>query len=183
MLYFTFSFLILLCQYCTEHGCLLVDESNEFFLLFHFFTSQAVEVVAKALSMTHDSLEAWESLHVWCSSSFTGEESFVDVRHKLLDYVEDITDYLSFIMDIPFLNDFLCIVHASLPRFIVVTLIMSLAVFKNFCYDNKVLSVENECTNRDEITGGEDAPSDPVVTKEQEEAEVEWKDTFYKRSG
>jgi len=26
-------------------------------------------------------------------------------------------------------------------------------------------------------------PIDPVVTKEQEEAEVEWKDTFYKRSG
>ncbi len=43
----------------------------------------------------------------------------MDVRHKLSDYVEDITDYLSFIMDIPFLNDLLCIVHASLPWFIV----------------------------------------------------------------
>jgi hypothetical protein len=168
-------------KYCTHRGCLLVDATEELFRLFHFYVVKSAEYVTKTLMRKNCSLDQWESLSKWCSCSFTGDENFADVKEKLRGDVEDIRQYLDFILQIPFLQNLIRDVLRREKQYVCVTFIMSFAAFKNFCKNNNLARVE-EISGQDateDATDYEESTHQRELTTEQKEAEAAWRETFY----
>jgi hypothetical protein len=142
---------------------------------------KSAEYVTKTLMRKNCSLDQWETLSKWCSCSFTGDENFADVKEKLRGDVEDIRQYLDFILQIPFLQDLIRDVLCREKQYVCVTFIMSFAAFKNFCKNNNLARVE-EISGQDateDATDYEESTHQRELTTEQKEAEAAWRETFY----
>jgi hypothetical protein len=146
---------------------------------------KCAEYVTKTLMRKNCSLDQWETLSKWCSCSFTGDENFEDVKEKLRGDVENIRQYLDFILQIPFLHNLIRdVLHREKHRekqYVCVTFIMSFAAFKNFCKNNNLACVE-EISGQDtteDATDYEESTHQRELTTEQKEVEAAWRETFY----
>jgi hypothetical protein len=96
-------------QYCTQRGCLLVDETDELFIMFHWTMHNAIQIVfSETLTFDDQGMQVSNtSLQHWSSCSFTGEDTFLEVMDKLGNSVVTIAHYVQFCLDILFISDFM----------------------------------------------------------------------------
>ncbi len=160
---------------------MLVDSTDELFNYFPLFIHDRVKGIVRAMHSRQLPISTFGNLAFWYTCDFTGEENFSQVQLKLSDYVQDIRDYLAFILDIPFLNDLLRVADASTNKYVCVTLVMSVQTFKRFCLENALPDIDeyNNLGNEANRNPGSEAAEDAVLSEEQVEAEVAWKDAFY----
>jgi hypothetical protein len=94
--------------YYTGHGCLLVDESELLFLMFHWYVTKAVRWLAKRVLAGNDNTSTNDQLLQWCSCNFTGEEKFLEGITKLNNNVINRVDYISYVLGMPLMSDLFC---------------------------------------------------------------------------
>jgi len=96
-------------QYCTQRGCLLVDETDELFIMFHWTMHNAIQIVfSETLTFDDQGMQVSNtSLQHWSFCSFTGEDTFLEVMDKLGNSVVTIAHYVQFCLDILFISDFM----------------------------------------------------------------------------
>jgi hypothetical protein len=128
-------------------------------------------------------IEQHENLSTWCSCDFSGEDTFQEVKRKLSTFVSNIAEYLSFLYEIPFILEPIAVAEVNETRYVCVSLIMSLPAFKNYCAQHNLMPVQEEMQNAYEDMEASLEEIDPELqreqSKEQEEAEAAWKETFY----
>jgi len=117
----SFLFLRFHLQYCTDHGCILVDTSDHLFLLFHYLVHKAVTHVAKTLMQSNVNVEEHDNLSTWCSCDFSREDTFQEVKHKLSTFVSNIAEYLSFALEIPFISELIAVAEVKETTYVCVT--------------------------------------------------------------
>lgn len=105
----------------------------------------------------------------------------MDVQLNLSEHVQEITDYVSFILGIPFFNDLIRIGDGKENKYVCVTIVMAGPAYKKFCEENDLSHIEDDQNLPEETYASESNSVDnnAVIVKEQEEAEVAWKETFY----
>lgn len=85
-------------QYCTARSLILVDSSDELFIMFHLFILNAVSSVAESF-YDNNNRNRKDNLHLknWVACKFTGKESFDEVSTKLGYKFKTVADYVAYI--------------------------------------------------------------------------------------
>jgi len=137
---------------------------------YSYHSTFSLQYVAKALVSTNSNIETDEHLSQWCNGNFSREDSFVEVRRQLSEFVMSFSDNLSFILEIPFLKYLLAVAFVNENQYIGITFIMSLLAFKKFCIDSN-LPVDDEAEEKSVLTEPisvlEDTQEVSGTTKEQ----------------
>jgi hypothetical protein len=105
----------------------------------------------------------------------------MEVQLKLSKHVQEIMDYISFILGIPFFNDLIRMADAKENKYVCVTMVMPGPASKKFCEESNLPHIEDDYNFPEETNASESNSVDnnAVLTKEQEEAEAAWKETFH----
>ncbi len=86
-------------------------------------------------------------------------------------------------LEIPFISELIAVAEVKETRYVCVTLIMSLSAFKNYCAQHNLMPMQEEMQNAYDNMEALLEEIDPELqreqSKEQEEAEAAWKETFY----
>jgi 2-hydroxy-3-keto-5-methylthiopentenyl-1-phosphate phosphatase len=140
-------------QYCTQRGCLLVDETDDLFILFHWTMHNAIQIVfSETMIMDDQGMQVSStSLQHWSSCSFIGEDSFLEVMDKLGHSMVTIVDYLQFCLDIPFISDFMSFIRPNENKCICVSIHMSFDNFRTYVRENNDRRSLHSVAQNDEV--------------------------------
>jgi 2-hydroxy-3-keto-5-methylthiopentenyl-1-phosphate phosphatase len=140
-------------QYCTQRGCLLVDETDDLFILFHWTMHNAIQIVfSETMIMDDQGMQVSStSLQHWSSCSFIGEDSFLEVMDKVGHSMVTIVDYLQFCLDIPFISDFMSFIRPNENKCICVSIHMSFDNFRTYVRENNDRRSLHSVAQNDEV--------------------------------
>lgn len=123
-------------QYCSYRRLLIVDEDDDLFIPFHLLMCTAIVSVLESYETTDNPFMAFnKQLLIWKRCSFTGSETWKEVRCALGSNITNLHQYIRFVMVIPRMKSFLQVIAFEQHDRYVVSLLMSLGCFVKYNLD------------------------------------------------